>query len=126
MRVDEARPPEPSGARACASEIGDEELVRISDDHLLDDPEPVDERADLTTRLPRQLREPPGELGADEAVGGDAALVERLQGLVLTWLQTFGVAKKRLDACSFRVLPVGWGRGNLSTPRGSSNSGLRP
>jgi hypothetical protein len=53
----------------------------------------IHEHADLATDLTADLRELASELVREEAVGGQAALVEPLDGANLAGLQAVGVAK---------------------------------
>jgi hypothetical protein len=43
--------------RAEAADVGEEELPRVADDHVLDLTAPMNERADLPPRLPRRIAE---------------------------------------------------------------------
>ena len=58
----------------------------IADDHLVHHAEAVDQDTKLPACLSGQLSQTPGELRAYKAISGHAALIKRLQGLILAWL----------------------------------------
>ena len=63
MRMHEPHAAESPGARATRTQIGQIELMHISDDDVLDGAATVDQNPDLTLNLPRTLAEKARQLG---------------------------------------------------------------
>jgi len=64
----------------------------------------LDHHAELSIQLAGELGEPAGELWGHPLLGRYPSAVERLQGLGLGLLQTFGLTMKRLDDASISEL----------------------
>ena len=64
VRVDEPQAAEAARAAAHAAEVGQDDLRRVADDHVLDRAAAIDQHADLAVQLRRLRRELRGELGA--------------------------------------------------------------
>ena len=95
--MDQAKPSKTAGARACARQVRNKELVGIPDDDMGEFPSSIDEQAELPTELSRELTQPSGKLGSDKAVGWISAPVQSQECLGLALLQALGVAMKSLD-----------------------------
>jgi hypothetical protein len=67
--------------------------VGVADDHPLDAALPIEEDADLPAGLPRELGEVPGELGADDLLGGNLPPVGRFESFDLARLEAEGVTE---------------------------------
>ncbi len=80
--VDEAQAAEAAFGGAQAADVREHELRGVAHDDGVDLAGPVDEDADLASRLERHGGESSRELGGREIVGGDAAAVEALERLV--------------------------------------------
>jgi hypothetical protein len=65
--------------------------VRVAHHHLLDLALAVQQDADLPVRLERQLREVPGQLGADDLVRRDPTAVGIAELMELAGLEAEGV-----------------------------------
>jgi hypothetical protein len=77
--------------RTGAPDVGELQLVSISDDDPFDLALPVEEHADLPVRLQRELRQVPGQLGADDLVRGDPTAVGVAELVEFAGLEAEGV-----------------------------------
>jgi hypothetical protein len=84
--VDGAQAPEATFADARALEVGPFDAARVADDDRLDVALAINERAYLSARLMRKLRELARELWRDDLLRRDAARVELLDATELVGL----------------------------------------
>ncbi|MBC7930215.1 MAG: hypothetical protein H7Z38_06555 [Rubrivivax sp.] len=92
VRVDGAQAAEPIRADACAFEVGPLDAARVADDDELDVALAVNERADLSPGLERQLGELARELRRDYLLRGYSARVEFFDAPELVRLQALRVS----------------------------------
>jgi hypothetical protein len=93
VRVHEAQTAKASLAAAHATDVGQHDLRRISDKHVLDRAAPVDEDADLAVNFGGLRRELCGELGRHDLRRGHAPAVQALQCFQLAGSQTREVSR---------------------------------
>jgi hypothetical protein len=79
-------------AGAGTAEVGQEQLVGLTDDDVDDPATAVEGDADLASGLVGELAEAGGQGRGDDAVGGDLPRVEPLEALLLAGLQAGDVA----------------------------------
>jgi hypothetical protein len=97
MRVDAAQAAEASGAAAHALEVRQLDLVRVADRHVLDAAVAVDERADLTAGLVRDLAERARKLLRNQAIARQTPLVQIAQTPDLVCLESVRLAVELRD-----------------------------
>ena len=83
MRVDEPHAAHAADAGAARPEVGQEQLVLIADDDVVDVALAIDEHADLAAELVRALAQKRRQLGVDDLRRFDAAPEDALQHLLL-------------------------------------------
>ena len=86
--MDEAEAAEAALAAAHTADVGQEDLRRIADDHVLDRATPVDQHADLAMQLGALHRELSRQLGRHDLGRRDAPAVQALERLDLARLET--------------------------------------
>ena len=85
--VDVSNPGEPAGRRPRALPVGQKNLLRISDDHLLDISPPVDEDSGLPSDFPGDLGEIARKFRGAYLGKRDPSPIDTLDSLVLAGLQ---------------------------------------
>ena len=98
--VDVSNPGEPPGRRSRALPVRQQNLPRISDDHLLDVALTVDEDSGLPSDFPGDLREIACEFRGTYLGEGNPPPIDMLNSLVLTGLQPECVAEYLLYGSS--------------------------
>ena len=89
---DQAEAPESGGPSSRTTQLGNEDLVGISDNDLLDLTAPRDQQSELPSTLAAELAKSSSRFWIDEGVLGDASPVKALDPLGLVGLQALSVA----------------------------------
>lgn len=93
VRVHEAQRPEATARGAQSTDVWERELGGVADDDVLDRARAMDQHAHLSPGGEGGVDERPCELGGSDAVGGNAAAKDALDGAGVTGRKTVDIAE---------------------------------
>ncbi len=128
MRLQEAQTAQAAATGAQTAPVRELRPRWTADHDVLDGPRPVDEHADLTTDLARELGQLARQLVRDEAVCAEAPPEQALKGLDLAGFEAVGIA---VNLDEVLLLPNRWrgpfeGRRRGQGPTGVADRHTRP